>query len=499
MEGSFLQATQGRPLGDKVRGPSARFYIEPPILGLLFLMLDVGLFAVPGLLIAGRTGLLDAGNAATLQAGLALCLAVGFFFAAARASDIHDGLKIMRRPILAQIALSLFCVAGPVLALLLVCRILTGGAPAGQPIDAWLLGWAAWSGGGTLVLQILARPVVRRWREASLTGHRVAIVGSGEPAQRLVAWLEANARDVVQVVGLYDDRRGREPDRVGLTHLISGTTGDLIEYYRYAPLDKIIIALPHHAEERLLSILQRLKQLPVDIALAPDLVGFRVPDSATAEMAGLQMRWLAQRPLRASQRFIKGLFDRALAALLILLLSPLLLMLALGVRLSGPGPVFFRQERHGLGNRVFHVFKFRTMYAEFNDPGGRRQTERNDPRVTPFGALLRRASLDELPQLINVLKGDMSLVGPRPLPLHMRVDDRLNYEIVAEYAFRHRVKPGITGLAQVKGHRGAVGSAEALKSRIACDLYYIDHWSLWLDLKILAMTAAVCLLGKNAF
>jgi Undecaprenyl-phosphate glucose phosphotransferase len=499
MEGSFLQATQRRPADDTVRAPSSRFYIEPPILGLLFLMLDIGLFVVPGLLIANHAGLLTADSAVTMQTGLALCLSVAFFFAAARAFDIHDGLKIMRRPILAQLALSLVCVAGPVLALLLICRVLTGDAPATQPVTAWLLAWAAWSGGGTLALQILARPVVQRWRQASLTGHRVAIVGSGEPAQRLVNWLEVNARDVVQVVGLFDDRRGREPERVGLSHLICGTTGDLIEYYRHAPIDKIIIALPHHAEERLLSILQRLKQLPVDIALAPDLVGFRVPDSVTAEMAGLQMRSLAQRPLRASQRFIKDLFDRSLAALLLLLLAPLLLLLALGVKLSGSGPVFFRQERHGLGNRVFHVLKFRTMHAQMHDLGGRRQTERNDPRVTPFGAVLRRTSLDELPQLINVLRGDMSLVGPRPLPLQMRVDDRLNYEIVAEYAFRHRVKPGITGLAQVKGHRGAVSTAEALKSRIAYDLYYIDHWSLWLDLKILAMTSATCLFGKNAF
>ena len=499
MAGSFLQATRKRRVDADARVPSARFYIEPPILGLLFLMLDMGLFAVPGLLIANHAGLLSTDSPATMQTGLALCLAIAFFFAAARAFDVHDGLKIMRRPMPAQLALSLVCVAGPVLALQLICRVLTGDAPAARPVTSWLLAWAAWSGGGTLALQILARPVVQRWRQASLTGHRVAIVGSGEPAQRLVNWLEANADDVVQVVGLFDDRRDRGPDRVGLTHLICGTTEDLIEYYRHAPLDRIIIALPHHAEERLLAILQRLKQLPVDIALAPDLVGFRVPEPATEEMAGLQMRSLAQRPLRASQRFIKDLFDRSLAALLLLLLAPLLLLLALGVKLSGAGPVFFRQERHGLGTRVFQVLKFRTMRAEMHDPDGRRQTARNDPRVTPFGAFLRRTSLDELPQLMNVLKGDMSLVGPRPLPLQMRVDDRLNYEIVAEYAFRHRVKPGITGLAQVKGHRGAISTAEALKSRIAYDLYYIDHWSLWLDLKILAMTSTVCVFGKNAF
>jgi Undecaprenyl-phosphate glucose phosphotransferase len=346
--------------------------------------------------------------------------------------------------------------------------------------------------------------MLRRWRQAALTGHRVAVVGSGEPAQRLIEWLHANAADIVRVVGVFDDRRGREPDRVGLSGLIRGTTQDLIDYYRRAPLDKIIIALPHHAEERLLDILQRLKQLPVDISLAPDLVGFRVPQTADAQaadmgMAGLRMMSLAQRPLRASQRFVKDLFDRATAAVLLVLIAPLMIGIALAVKLTSPGPVFFRQERHGLGNRSIQVFKFRSMRADMQDAGGARQAQRNDPRVTPLGAFLRRTSLDELPQLLNVLKGDMSLVGPRPLPIQMRVQDRLNYEIVAEYAFRHRVKPGITGWAQVKGHRGAVETAEGLRSRIAHDLYYIDHWSLWLDLKILLLTGAACAFGKNAF
>lgn len=498
MEGSNLQATLRRSLGDAAGARSSRLYIEPQIVGLLFLMFDIGLFVAPGLLIADAQELL-AGGTATMQSGLAGCLALAFFIAFARAFAVHDGLKIMRRPMPTQVALGIACVAGPVLVLLVICRILTGGAATAQPVLPWLIAWAGWSGAGALALQILARPVAQHLRRASLAGHRVAIVGSGEPAQRLVNWLEANAHDVVQVIGVFDDRCRKDPDRVGLSHLLSGTTGDLIEYYRHGPLDKIIIALPHHAEDRLLAILQRLKQLPVDISLAPALLGLRVADSTSAEMAGLQMRSLARRPLRASQRFVKDLFDRALAASLLLLLAPLMLILALGVKLSSAGPVFFCQDRHGLGNRVFRVMKFRTMRADLHDPSGRHQTERNDPRVTPFGALLRRTSLDELPQVINVLKGEMSLVGPRPLPLEMRIDDRLNYEIVAEYAFRHRMKPGITGLAQVKGHRGAVSTADGLKSRVACDLYYIDHWSLWLDLKILAMTSAVCLRGNNAF
>ena len=498
MDGSIVRAARGRAV-DASAEPRHRF-IEPPMLGLAFLVLDAGLFALPGLFTAAHRGLLAAGSASTIQAGLALCLGAAFFFALCRGLDAHDGIKMVRRSALVQLLTAFGYMVGPIAGLFLICSILNWGTPwHNEPVLRWLMAWGAWTGAATVAVHLGSRPVLQRWRTASLTGHRIAIVGSGEPARRLVEWLQANAADIVQVVGVFDDRRGREPDRVGLSHLICGTTNDLIEYYRRAPLDKIIIALPHHAEERLLTILQRLKQLPVDISLAPDLVGFRVPDVASAEMAGLQMMSLAQRPLRASQRFIKDLFDRASAALLLLILSPLLIAVALGVKLTSPGPVFFRQERHGLGNRVIHVMKFRSMRTDMQDLGGAQQTQRNDPRVTALGAIIRRTSLDELPQLINVLKGDMSLVGPRPLPIQMRIQDRLNYEIVAEYAHRHRVKPGITGWAQIKGHRGAVDTPEGLQSRVAYDLYYIDHWSLWLDLKILVMTGAVCALGKNAF
>jgi Undecaprenyl-phosphate glucose phosphotransferase len=498
MEGSMLRAVQGRAI-DVSAEPRHRF-IEPPMLGLAFLVLDAALFAFPGLFIATHRGLLATGAASATEAGLALCLGIAFFFALCRALNAHDGIKIVRRSAAMQLLTAVGYMVGPIAALFLISIILTWRVPGqSEPMLHWLVSWAAWTAAGTVTLHLGARPLVQRWRSASLTGHRIAIVGSGEPARRLVEWLESNAADIVQVVGIFDDRRGREPDRVGLSHMICGTTNDLIDYYQQAPLDKIIIALPHHAEERLLAILQRLKQLPVDISLAPDLVGFRVPEVATAEMAGLQMMSLAQRPLRASQRFVKDVFDRACAAALLLLLSPLLIAVALGVKLTSPGPVFFRQERHGLGNRVIQVLKFRSMRTDMQDVGGAQQTQRNDPRVTPLGGILRRSSLDELPQLINVLKGDMSLVGPRPLPIQMRIQDRLNYEIVAEYAHRHRVKPGITGWAQVKGHRGAVDTPEGLQSRVAYDLYYIDHWSLWLDLKILLLTGAVCALGKNAF
>ncbi|HEY4163401.1 MAG TPA: undecaprenyl-phosphate glucose phosphotransferase [Dongiaceae bacterium] len=499
MDGSVFEAACVR--SDAASSLPRHRFVEPSTIGLTFLVVDAAWFALSGLLLAFRAELLVAGAATSMEAGLALCLGTALFCALCRAIDAHDGLKMIRRPTVVQLLIVLATTVGPVAGVYFICSALSLQITwQGEPLLAWLLAWGIAGGGGALALHAIAHPMLRRWRRTALTGHRVAIVGSGEPAQRLVEWLQANAADIVQVVGVFDDRRGREPDRVGLSHLIRGTTQDLVDYYRQAPLDKIIIALPHHAEERLLNVLQRLKQLPVDISLAPDLVGFRVPQSsADAEMAGLQMMSLAQRPLRASQRFIKDIFDRAIAAVLLVLMGPLLIGIALAVKLTSPGPVFFRQERYGLGNRSIRVLKFRSMRTDMQDLGGARQAQRNDPRVTPLGAFLRRTSLDELPQLINVLKGDMSLVGPRPLPVQMRVQDRLNYEIVAEYSFRHRVKPGITGWAQVKGHRGAVETAEGLQSRVTCDLYYIDHWSLWLDLKILLLTGAVCAFGKNAF
>jgi Undecaprenyl-phosphate glucose phosphotransferase len=497
MEGSYLHAANWRV--DRA-SRAKRPFIELPMLGLSVFVLDAILFVLPGLLGAGGAGILVPGNPLTVEVGLALCLGAVLFFAVSRALQGHDGLALVRRSIPIQLLVVFAYFAGPILTLFALCSVLGWGTPWREATTLhWLVAWGTASTATALGVHLLSRPVFGRWRVAQFAVHRVAIVGSGEPARRLVEWIEAHAPDVVEVVGLFDDRRGSAPDRVALSHLVRGTTDDLIEYYRGAPIDKVIIALPHQAEERLLTILQRLKQLPVDIALAPDSVGFRLPATHGGELAGLQMTALSQRPLRASERFFKEIFDRGFAALLVLLLSPLLLTCALAVKLTSAGPVFFRQERHGLGNRVFSVLKFRSMRTGQQDVTGAQQTQRKDARVTPVGNFLRRSSLDELPQLMNVLRGDMSLVGPRPLPVQMRVEDRLNNEIVAEYAFRHRVKPGITGWAQVKGHRGAVETIEGLQSRVAHDLYYIENWSLWFDIKILFMTGAVCALGKNAF
>jgi putative colanic acid biosynthesis UDP-glucose lipid carrier transferase len=228
-------------------------------------------------------------------------------------------------------------------------------------------------------------------------------------------------------------------------------------------------------------------------------MGFRSFHQGHSDVAGLKLYSLAQRPIREPQRVLKGTIDRLLAALALLVLSPLLLVVSLGIKLDSRGPVLFRQPRQGLGDTLFEVYKFRTMHAELGDAMGREQTKRDDPRVTRLGAWLRRSSIDELPQLLNVLRGDMSVVGPRPHTPHMLVNGNRIFDLVDEYSFRHRVKPGITGLAQVNGYRGAIDTPEQLRSRIDYDLYYIDHWSLWLDIKIMFRTAAICVSGVNAF
>jgi putative colanic acid biosynthesis UDP-glucose lipid carrier transferase len=281
--------------------------------------------------------------------------------------------------------------------------------------------------------------------------------------------------------------------------LLRGNTGDLIELYKSAPFDKIVIALPHSAEDRLLHLLRKLRQLPVDIALAPDLIGFRSANQGQSEIAGLRLYKLTDRPIRGSQRLVKGGIDRALSALALLFLSPLLLLVVLAIRLDSRGPILVRQPRQGLGDSLFQVYKFRTMHTDLGDADGRQQTQRDDPRITRIGAWLRRTSIDELPQLFNVLRGEMSLVGPRPHTPHMLIGDKQIFDLVDEYSFRHRVKPGITGLAQVNGYRGAIDTPEHLRARIDYDLYYIDHWSLWLDIKIMFRTAAICFTGVNAY
>ncbi|MEY4375549.1 MAG: hypothetical protein RJB26_99 [Pseudomonadota bacterium] len=215
---------------------------------------------------------------------------------------------------------------------------------------------------------------------------------------------------------------------------------------------------------------------------------------------GLNVEWLERRPIDHWGAVIKATMDRGLGAVLLVAALPLCLLAALAIKLETPGPVLYRQRRHAVDNRVFHIYKFRTMAWQSTPAGATmEQTRRNDHRVTRVGRWLRVSSIDELPQLLNILRGEMSLVGPRPLAVDMRTEGLHGHEITARYAHRHRVKPGMTGWAQVHGARGATSTREQLEHRIRLDLEYIERWSPALDLKILLMTVRVVLKGTNAF
>ncbi len=383
---------------------------------------------------------------------------------------------------------------------LLLLGILLGLGFATRALDglsrAWVVMWAA-SG---LALVAAGRAGFAAWlgglERRGVLREAVAIVGAGPLADRLIRHLHQVSAGRIEVVGVFDDRRSRLPLDCTLPR---GTVADLVALGRGRPLDWVIVTLPPWAEARLAEVVHALKSLSVEVALCPTHVGLGLPHRQTDILGDLPVMLLADRPLRRWDPVVKALEDKLLAALLLALLSPVLLGIALAIRLETPGPVIFRQTRQGWNNGEFTVFKFRTMRWE-GEPGPIRQTLRGgDPRVTRLGGFLRRSSLDELPQLINVLLGQMSLVGPRPHAVTMRTEDRLGHEIVAEYAHRHRVKPGITGWAQVNGLRGATERADQLRRRVEHDLHYIENWSLLLDLKILALTSLRVFAREGAF
>ncbi len=358
----------------------------------------------------------------------------------------------------------------------------------------WVLSWAALTFLFCAAGRLFLAAYLRKLDVGGLLGDRVAIVGAGPMADRLVDHFRTS-ESPVYMVGVFKDGLGASPP-----HRVAprGDIADLVEFAQRRRLDWIILTLPAAAEKQIGKVLLQLKTVSAQVALCPELVKLSLPHRQVDDL-GAPMMLLSERPLRHWQSFAKALEDKLLASILIALFAPLLSLIALAIRLDSPGPVLFCQKRHGWNNTEFTIFKFRTMRWQPDDRGVLRQTTRGDDRLTRVGPFLRRSSLDELPQLFNVLRGDMSVVGPRPHAVTMRTEERLGHEIIAEYAHRHRVKPGITGWAQVNGYRGATHRAEELRKRVEYDLFYIENWSLMFDLKILALTGLRCFIDPNAF
>jgi exopolysaccharide biosynthesis polyprenyl glycosylphosphotransferase len=285
---------------------------------------------------------------------------------------------------------------------------------------------------------------------------------------------------------------------------IPGTPGGvpidrLDEVVRTGMVDRVIIANFEGAIEQSRALLARLMRVAVDVTLIPDLAELQAPVLSVDRIGMLAAIDLASRPLTAIEVALKRAEDLLLSCLIMLLTAPFFAVIALAIKLDSSGPVLFGQLREGYHNKVFKVWKFRTMYHEARDESAVQQTSRNDRRVTRVGRILRHFSLDELPQLLNVLRGEMSVVGPRPHALGMTSVGLPMTQVLEGYAARLRLKPGITGWAQVNNCRGEVDSHEKLRRRVSLDCYYIDHWSLSLDLWIIVRTVALLVFDSDAY
>ncbi len=335
------------------------------------------------------------------------------------------------------------------------------------------------------------------WTESGRLARRVAVIGAGDFSREFIERLRSEPH-AYTVVGLYDDRRSRIPGaQEGVR--VRGTVRDLLERSREEQIDLIVVALPLRAAARISRILEEIGSAVADICLTTDFAGFRYRSSQISSIGSNPVVLIGERPLKDWRAGKKLAFDILFGSLLLAVLSPLLALIALAIHFDSPGPVLFRQPRLGFNNRLFTCYKFRTMHHGMTDLLGDRQATRDDPRVTRVGKWLRALSLDELPQLLNVMKGNMSLVGPRPHPPNTKAADKLFTDVVANYAFRHRVKPGITGWAQVNGWRGETKTVEQIENRVACDLVYIENWSLWFDLRIMMLTVTREILSRHAF
>ena len=340
---------------------------------------------------------------------------------------------------------------------------------------------------------------VRALTAAGRLVRRTVIVGGGPEAEQLIAALEKDNLKELSILGVFDDRfDDRSADSIsGYPKL--GTFSQLPAFCRNAAVDLMIVTVPMTAEERLMQILKQLFTLPVDIRISALSSKLRLSSGTYSHIGRVPMLALMDRPLTDWDRVIKSIEDRVVGTALFLLAAPVMALVALAIRLESKGPIFFKQRRFGFNNELIEVYKFRSMYADKSDATASKLVTRDDPRVTRVGRFIRRTSLDELPQLINVLKGEMSLVGPRPHATEAKASSDLYQTVVDGYCARHRVKPGVTGWAQINGWRGETDTHEKIQRRVEADLHYIDNWSLMLDLYIIAATPVALLTGKNAY
>jgi Undecaprenyl-phosphate glucose phosphotransferase len=340
---------------------------------------------------------------------------------------------------------------------------------------------------------------IRRWGRNGRMERRAVIVGGGKYAESLIRSLEQQSDNDIRICGIFDDRDDQRSPTVVAGYPKLGTIAELIEFARLARIDMLIVAMPLTAETRVLSMLKKLWVLPVDIRLSAHSNKLQFRPRAYSHIGSVPLLDIFDKPIRDWDSVAKRMFDIVFSILGIIALSPIMLATAIAIKMDSKGPVLFRQKRHGFNNEVIDVLKFRSMYVEASDPLAKRVVTKGDPRVTRVGRFIRKASIDELPQFFNALRGDLSLVGPRPHAVYAQTRNRMFNDVVEGYFARHKVKPGVTGWAQINGWRGEIDSDDKIKMRTEYDLHYIENWSLWFDLKILFLTPLRLMNTENAY
>jgi len=351
-----------------------------------------------------------------------------------------------------------------------------------------LLAWIAFSPAATFAAQLLVPLAMPRLLKAEGLERVAVIVGAGSLGRKLAERIEATPFLGVKVGGYFDDRGAERLGDLEPGQML-GAVEDIASYVKTHKVDLIYLALPMASQPRILKLLDELCDTTASVYFAPDIFLFDLIQARMDTIGGMPVLAVCETPFYGVNGLVKRASDIVLAALILVLISPVLAAVALGVKLSSPGPVIFKQRRYGLSGEEILVYKFRSMRATDDGPVVKQATK-DDPRITRFGAFIRKTSLDELPQFINVLQGRMSIVGPRP---HAVAHNEMYRKLIKSYMIRHKVKPGITGWAQVNGLRGETETVDKMKARIEYDLDYLRHWSLALDLKIIWKTVFVVL------
>jgi Undecaprenyl-phosphate glucose phosphotransferase len=362
--------------------------------------------------------------------------------------------------------------------------------------------FAAWYVTGVIVLlgeRLVVASFVRRWTQQGRLYRRAAIYGGGAISEKLIGELEIDVDSDIRITGVFDDRGDDRVDRVIAGYPRLGGLKQLVSFARSSRLDLVIVALPITAEKRVIEVTRALAVLPAEVKLPARSTELRFTPGTYSRVGNVAMIDLLEKPIADWGSVSKWAFDKIVGVLALILLAPLMLTVAAAIKFDSRGPALFRQKRYGFNNELIEVFKFRSMYTDRCDANATKLVTKDDPRVTRVGRFIRKTSMDELPQLFNVILGNLSLVGPRPHALEAKAAGDLYDEVVDGYFARHKVKPGITGWAQINGWRGETDTPEKIQKRVECDIYYIENWSLLLDTYILLKTPFALLKSENAY